>query len=272
MTNFQQIIYRITFKIFSIIIRIFSLPDFITIHRIMLSKKLQKDLGDKVRHGYFKGMWLPTAMSWGETDRVSMLLGYYEIEVLKAIYSSPIKYDTFIDLGAADGYYAIGGLISNRFKNAICYEMSLERQLVLKTNANNNNVKNRIEIRGAADATFIDDKVEKLLDKAVVLIDIEGAEFDLLTEVILRKLSKSIVIIELHDHLVANGKYKVEELMSKAYDVFEVKLINTGSREPSQYYELQNFSDNDKWLMCSEGRKGPGSWMHLTPLDNIDNS
>jgi hypothetical protein len=268
MTKFQLIIYRITFKIFSKILAIFSLPDPITIHRIMLSKKIQKDMGDTVRHGYFKGMKLPTVMSWGESDRVSMLLGYYESEVLEAIYSSPTKYDTFIDLGAADGYYAIGGLISNRFKNAICYEMSLERQLVLKTNANSNNVSNSIEIRGAADASFIDDKVEKLLDKAVVLIDIEGAEFDLLTDRILGKLSKSIVIIELHDHLVANGKHKLDELTSKVHNIFEVNLIDTGSRDPSQYDELRNFSDNDKWLVCSEGRKRSGSWMHLTPLDH----
>jgi len=48
----------------------------------------------------------------------------------------------------------------------------------------------------------------------------------------------------------------------------KINLIDTGSRDPSQYNELRNFSDNDKWLVCSEGRKRSGSWMHLTPLDH----
>jgi hypothetical protein len=267
MNKFQIIVYRVTSKIFSKVMSIVSLPDSITMHRIMLSRRMQNQLNGIVSRGHFEGVKLPRSMSWGEADRISMLLGFYELEVIEAIYNSPVEYDTFIDLGAADGYYAVGGLVSKRFKNAICFEMSLERQLVIQKNAVDNNVSNSIDIRGAADSSFIDNGIEKYLDRSVVLIDIEGAEFDLLTSLVLKKLSKAIVIIEIHDHLVDDGNKKLDELLSCAEKYFDLKVIRTGYRNPSQYSELKNFSDNDRWLVCSEGRKRAGLWLHLTPVD-----
>ena len=58
-----------------------------------------------------------------------MILGYYEMEVLK-IFSSlkNNQYKNFINIGAADGYYVCGAFISNKFKKIICYEQNSQRR------------------------------------------------------------------------------------------------------------------------------------------------
>ena len=77
---------------------------------------------------------------WGKIDRPSMIYGFYEQEVLESLTSNKGKYKTLIDVGAADGYYAIGGIISGTFEKAICYEIAKEGQDQIKKNADLNKV------------------------------------------------------------------------------------------------------------------------------------
>lgn len=262
MTKFQFFIYRVFLRF----TRFFSIPDPVTVQRLLLSREMKSRYGNRVLHGRFAGMKLPKYMAWGEPDRSSMLLGAYEAEVLEALFSVPERYDHFVDLGAADGYYAIGTVLSGRFTSAVCYEMSAQRRLVLSHNAAVNGVEDRIEIHGSADSSFVHDLSGETLARSLVLIDVEGAEFDLLTQSVLRHLSNSVVIVELHDHLVTNGESALKKLVSRAESIFHVDFLAAGARDSSNYDELSGFSDNDRWLVFSEGRKRAGRWMRLIPM------
>lgn len=54
-------------------------------------------------------------------DRVGMLLGLYEAEVLEAVMALPARYRLFIDLGAADGYYGVGLVFNGRFEKILVF-------------------------------------------------------------------------------------------------------------------------------------------------------
>jgi hypothetical protein len=72
-------------------------------------------LGGEVRYGPFKGLKLDKETWWGKLDLGSQCLGLYEKELLQQIEAiTENKYQTFIDIGAADGYYAIGMLKSKK--------------------------------------------------------------------------------------------------------------------------------------------------------------
>jgi hypothetical protein len=197
-----------------------------------------------------------------------MLLGLYEQEILASIIDVPSKYNTFIDLGAADGYYGIGALISNRYETSYCFEMTeLGRSLISK-NATLNCVADRLFIHGIATKEFYKGFTAEQLSKSVILIDIEGAEFALIDEELLVSLKDSIIIIELHEWHVEDGDRKLEELRHNASRLFDVTRLTTTARDLSKFPELKYLNDTDRWLICSEGRGRLQTWYRLDPRRN----
>ena len=87
----------------------------------------------KVLWGLFSGLQLNRDTWWGKSDLGAQCLGLYEKEVLDVI-AAKGPYDAFLDLGAADGYYAVGLLHAKMTKKAICFEISQEGQRAIKEN------------------------------------------------------------------------------------------------------------------------------------------
>ena len=52
-------------------------------------------------------------------------MGLYEKEVLDFLDSAPSGYyDSFLDIGAADGYYGVGMLVGGVVKQSTCFEIA----------------------------------------------------------------------------------------------------------------------------------------------------
>ena len=239
--------------------------------RFRLGQVLSKSLDSTVAYGPFEGLRLSDTSWWGAADRGSMLLGIYEKEVIDAVADFAQTRDIFIDIGAADGYYAVGAVASGLFEMAICFEISQEGQAAISENAKRNGVSNRVHIMGEATPDFMLDLREKFsidVSRAIFLIDIEGAEFELVTEQFLREVSRSVLIIEIHDWM-ARHEFEVEELASRAAEIFKVSWLTTGSRDMSIFQELSEWPDDDRWILCSESRRKLMRWMVLTPRDDV---
>lgn len=233
--------------------------------RQALSKELSQLFNHTVKYGPFAGMIFCEDYWWGNSDKGAMLLGIYEQEILNAIMSVSKEYKIFIDLGAANGYYSIGALISQKFKGSYAFEMSAKGRDVIQKNAQLNNCGNKLHILGEATKDFYKDIPKKDLDSSVILIDIEGAEFALLDSESFRNLKKSIIFIELHDWIFENSKEKIAKLMSDAKPFFKISNITTTSRDLSKFPELSNYPDSDRWLIASEGRPKLMTWLRLDP-------
>ena len=233
--------------------------------KLKLSLLIDKLFNSTVAYGPFKGLKLSANAWWGESDKASMLLGIYEQEVLTSLLNVPKSHKTFIDLGAADGYYGIGVLINKHYDQSYCFEMSKKGQLTIAKNAKLNLVNNKVIIHGKAEKDFFKLLSTGQLSSSVLLIDIEGGEFDLLDANLFKALKGSIIFIELHPWMVENGANKLAKLKSEASMDFDITEITTTSRDMSVFPELKNFNDTDRWLICSESRKQLMTWFRLDP-------
>jgi hypothetical protein len=233
--------------------------------RLRLSALINKMFNATVAYGPFKGLKLSSNPWWGEADRPSMLFGLYEQEVLNSLLNVPKTHKTFIDLGAADGYYGIGVLVNKHFDRSYCFELSKKGQEVIRRNADLNAVSNKITIYGRAERDFFKLLPVDHLSTSVLLVDIEGGEFDLLDTDLFKVLKDTIIFIELHPWLVEDGDKKLEKLKFEASLYFDITEITTTSRDLSIFPELRSFKDEDRWLICSEDRGRLMTWYRLDP-------
>jgi len=222
-------------------------------------------LGGRVRYGPFKGLKLNRDTWWGRLDLGSMCLGLYEKELLNFIDRiSPNQFSCFIDIGAADGYYACGLLSSGKVQKAICFEQNLEGREVIQSNWEKNNSIGELLVFGEANAHSISSLPSADLQNALVLVDIEGAEFDALTEDVLETLKFCTVIVEIHNW-VDDFLTKYEQLLSDMHRYFDVEIIQRVERPTSEFEELRDFTDDNRLLLTSERRPCLMRFLMLIP-------
>lgn len=234
--------------------------------RIVLSKRLYRKMGGEVGYGAMKGLKIRLDATWGSGDRAGMLLGLYEKEVAEVLAAALHKRSVFIDIGAADGYYAVGLLKAGLCQKSIAFEMSAKARESISALAKLNGVCDRLAIFGeAGEQTLQSLDQQYSFAQCVVLCDIEGAEVAVLNDRALRLLDKAIIVIELHPS-GAMGIEAVEALLrQRAEAMFDVEVIHSGPRAPLQIAEIQSFDEDDQWLICSEGRGYRQTWLVLRP-------
>lgn len=239
-------------------------------HRLRLSNHVVACCQGKVARGPFTGMVLPAATGgWGDADRGAMALGLYEQEVLDLItqYSTPGC--TFINLGAADGYYGIGMLRSGIASSAYCFEMDDTARAKLIQHARTNGVADRLKVFGKADARFFERLDPLQAGRAFILCDIEGAEFDVFpsADAFLR-FKDSHIVIEIHDWS-DELKQRTQKLVADASQTHRPTFFRTSSRDLSGIDLLKDLDDTTRWLVCSEGRPKLMEWCHLKPCSQV---
>lgn len=234
--------------------------------RLKISQSICNYHQSTVAYGPFKGLRFPQSTHWGSLSRGAMTLGIYEKEVLDKVTELAASDKIFIDLGAADGYYAIGVLVNGLYKKTYCYEIEEKGQSVIRENAKINNVQDRITVQGKAEPDFYKSIPPEELKNSVVLVDIEGAEFDLFDESVFAGLKDSHIIIELHEWLCEDGDRKLEQLLDAAQKTHSLSVITMGNRNLADFPELRLLDDSSRWLICSEGRGRLMQWLVLEPL------
>lgn len=224
---------------------------------------LDAELNATVAHGPFKGLKLSSAKGWNSLDRAGILLGLYECELVELMEEAFSRPRPFVDVGAADGYYAVGALTAGWCTKAVAFEASPERQALIEQTAELNGVADRLTILGEASEDFIERARDALgsTSDAVWLFDVEGAEFDLLSTRALSKLTNATVFVEVHRWADKNGERRAA-LETRA-EHFSLKSFGTGPRDPGAFEELAHLSDDKRWLVCSERRRLPGLWWRL---------
>ena len=219
----------------------------------------------RVQYGPFKGLALGREFGWSSGDLAAKIFGLYEQEVVSALCRFGRGLDVLIDIGAADGFYANGSLVSGLVNRCIAFEADEKSRQIMSKNAKLNGVGDRLTIKGVATEQNIANIVSDLRDERVlVLIDIEGAEFDLLTENLIQ-LMPCPILIELHDWMVDGGDLKRLELMDRLNGSHDVSVLTNDVRNLSGLSELKTKNDDHRWLICSEGRGRQMEWLVCVP-------
>ena len=252
-------------SIIKFISKILRQPNDIQLAKNRVLEFLINKYGYKVAYGQFKNMKLDKEIWWSKNDLTTKILGVYEKHIVDQLTDFSKKGSKiFVDIGAADGYFPIGLVISDLFKESFAYEISSKGRDIIKKNITNNNCIDRVNVRNQA--TF--DSLNKIISNnknPTILIDIEGSEFDFFSMKMLNLLKSSNVICELHPWLVKHGEQKQKDLLNNASKFFNINLIKREFYNPNQFEDLNEFGDDERLLAFSEKRSRNTNWLVLHP-------
>ena len=239
----------------------------LTRHKKKLWSILREKYNYKVAYGPFKGMSLPQRLWWGD-DRITQTLGIYEEHVLEKLRLFSMQGATrFIDIGAANGYFAIGMAYSKIYAQIFAFEIEPQGQELIKENAIRNRCSDVVSVFGEASYSSLKNLLSEDI-KTTILIDIEGAEYKLLSKEMLSLLSNCYLIIELHPWLVDEDNNLQDKLLEMANKKFNVELIKRENYSPNIFPEMDDLSDEERLIAVGEGRTKNMQWLVLTPLQN----
>jgi len=220
----------------------------------------------RVQGGPFKGMIY-------HSPTLPMLLGTYEMETYQAIeHIRNFEVKRVINIGAAAGFYAIG--FARLFPNSTihAFEMVAEFAEMMRQNAARNSVLDHIISRGICTVTDLAQLTESP-GLSLVVIDVEGAELDLLDMVKAPGLEDSLVFVELHDIHQPGCAENIRDRFRETHDIHE---FFTRGRELGEFPFFWMKVPPLAWIpryrkalvdCMGESRPGPQNWFLMIPKD-----
>tara|TARA_B100001059_G_C17767495_1_gene546455 strand:+ start:222 stop:1112 length:891 start_codon:yes stop_codon:yes gene_type:complete len=244
-----------------------GLSNFVDKKKNFLGKKIERLSKSKILYGPYAGTKILNSFGWSSTDFAAKFLGTYESQIQKKIIllSKKFKLKNFVDLGAAEGYHIVSLLNKNYFSKGIAYEINKKSRDLLKKNSITNKVIKKISIFSGASFDSLSKNLHNInQNQTLFLVDIEGNEFNLFNDKFCNFFSKSFFIIEDHKFNVRNKK-TINKFYKTIRKKFKVEIIKDIPKNPFEYKILDKFTDDEKYLMMSEGRPETMQWIVLYP-------
>ena len=244
-----------------------GLNNFIDKKKNTLGKIISNYSKQKILYGPYKNTKIINSFSWSNIDSASKYLGTYESHIQEKIIklAKKFKLKFFVDLGAAEGYHLVSLIKKKIFLKGFAFEINKESRILLKRNAFVNKVSNKIKIFSKAEFESMKNILNKSqLTKTLFLVDIEGHEFGLFNEKFCTFFSNSYFIIEDHN-FNEKSKKKRDNFYKIVKKYFKVEIIKDNAKNPFNYKILDPFTDDEKYLMMSEGRPETMQWLILYP-------
>jgi precorrin-6B methylase 2 len=216
-----------------------------------------------VAYGPFKGLRYPSARSFASA-LLPKLLGSYESElhpVLDELLTN--AYNTVIDIGCAEGYYAIGFALRLRQAAVYAFDTDSRAKELCVEMAKLNGVADRIHI-----GDFCDEEILRSIplgERALILSDCEGYEGLLFNRKMAEFLARHDLIIEAHDFIDIELSTKMRDAFAQTHYIRSIKSMDDiGRAHASRYRELERYSTRDKCLILSERRPAIMEWLVMT--------
>ena len=209
-----------------------------------------------VQSGPFRGLTMLRHSSWGAGEFSPKLLGCYEAELIPFVVEAIAKkFPQVINVGCAEGYYAVGLARRMPESRIIAYDISEAAQAVCQANAKVNRTADRVEVRG----TCTHETLAKDLAGGVptfLVMDCEGAEMHLLDPEKV-PLEHCDILLECHDLF---NPAITPTLIRRLEATHAIERIEEGPRNPNS--PILNKQDSvNRWLAVCEFRMGPQHWL-----------
>ena len=170
-----------------------------------------------------------------------------------------------INFGAGEGFHTIGPIRNRWFSRAIAFENDIKEKKILLENIKINKCNNKIKVLNDANFEDVNKNLSKKdLKKTLFLVDIEGEEFRLFIQKNINHFRNSFLLIECHDFYIKDKKI-VKNFYNLLNKYFKTEIIYSSSRNPFLVKELNNFTEQDKWLSIIESRQQPMHWIICVP-------
>ncbi len=193
------------------------------------------------------------------------LLGTYEEELNPfledLIAAAP---DLVVDVGSAEGYYAVGMALALPAARVIAYDINPDANSQLMSNAARNKVAHRIETPGPCTPAILEAVLSGAKSPAVIS-DCEGYEFDLLDPALVPSLKNCRMIVEIHPD---ESTRILESFLSKFRATHTIQKVSSRTRNLSDWptalghYRL---SDAEREVALRE-RSFAQDWIVLEPM------
>lgn len=207
-----------------------------------------------VQSGPFAGMALgPHAEHMSAC--LARWLGIYEHPLHGHIEMAIAKnYDTLINIGAGEGYYAIGMARRCPSLQVIAADTNPDMQNACTNLAALNAVSDRISIHGQLTPT---DLAQHIKGKTLIICDIEGAEKELLDIATCPALLNCDLIIEMHDVYVPGISAQLTAMFEKTHAVTHIEAAPAPVIDKPFIKEMPEL---EHFLLGYEGRAGYTPW------------
>jgi hypothetical protein len=212
--------------------------------------------GARIAGGPFAGMeYIDHAAEGALAPR---LFGTYESELhphFAAILAKGL--DCVIDVGCAEGYYAVGFAHLAPQLTVYAHDIDPQARADCSALAAKNGVADRVIVGGEfrpADFAAFEGR------RALVLVDAEGAEVDILEPV--PALSRQHIVVETHDLYRPGALATLVERFSPTHDIVRVDQQAKAFDPPEWLKALPHL---DQLLAVWEWRAAPTPWLVMTP-------
>jgi hypothetical protein len=241
--------------------------------RERLTRRMAEVTMGTVVAGPFAGMGLGMHAIWGDDDIASKLLGCYE-HLLHPVIESLLASTSFshiINVGCADGYYAIGFARRLPTASIFCVDLNPRSKDALSKNAGLNSI-------AASRIRFTTESTPEVLEHALrsadgdastlVFMDCEGSELDLLDIRRAPSLASPNVtfIIECHDHM--RSLSLTADLTRRFSGTHEATIVRepvVNPLPPSLPNCTAHLTVRELLVTLDEHRCVPMHWLVLTP-------
>lgn len=238
----------------------------VKLRRRRISKHLFDMYGGEVQRGPFTGLKLDRRNTASKGLLALKIFGLYESVVVDAITESG-PYGDLINIGACDGYFTLGLLKAGLATRSICFEVFRQRQQAIRRYAQDNGLGEQVIVLGEATENIGVEIARHQFEpkKSLMICDIEGAEFDLLSRSFLEQLKGATMVVELHDRVNLGDTAPRQRLIDRLPEDYEYRILNWQPPDFQKIEILDELADNDLALVLSEGRKVRGEWLFAWP-------
>ena len=225
-------------------------------------------LNGVVRHGLFYGMKYPALEAAGSA-LYPKLLGSYELE-LHPVMERIIRtdYETIVDVGCAEGYYAIGLALRIPGSKVYAFDVDDRAQRLCRQMAEVNGVSDRVKVRAACTPAVLAGL--PLGRRALIMSDCEGYEHLLFTPDCIASLAAHDVLIEVHAFVNPDIPVLLRQRFAATHRI-EAITSRDDADKPSHYpwAAHEDFSPREWRALLAEGRPGIMEWLWMTPRGEV---
>jgi hypothetical protein len=224
------------------------------------SEEYVRRMGLRVRRGPFTGMQYIPGLERSSGDLVAKLAGTYECELHEALEEwIAAAHTQVIDVGAAEGYYAVGLAVAMPHVTVHAYDIDATARELCAALARRNDVGERVRVGGACEPATL----ASFPDRGVALFsDCEGYERTLLDPELAPQLRTWPIIVELHEFIDPS----ITELIRARFRAsHEIDIIEARGRGDEELPELEFMTPAQRAAVLSERRPGRMRWARLRP-------
>jgi len=212
----------------------------------------------EIMAGPFKGMRYITKANCSRL--MPKIIGCYESAMTPWILDIPSrKYDVILDVGCAEGYYAVGFAYRNYAKTVYAFDIEKEALDNARQLSALNHVEDKICFEGLCDVEKISTLCENR--KSLIFCDIEGGEDDLLDPDKIPALRTIDMIIESHDFIVPG---MINKLIERFQGTHHIEIVGDGGVNLDVFPILKSFNKRIRRKLVNEGRAPGMMWVRLT--------